>query len=79
MNHIFEHGGVLLDVSYTPAPPGDLDGPTIHSARVLDGDYKPTGPDIVGLLHGAHIIHPPGADGFSEAETFLSAIAGEIS
>lgn len=74
MKTIFEHAGVMLAVDYTPGDDG------IHSfneVRVLDGDYRPTGPNLTSLLDTAFVLTGRQGDHFS-AESFLSAIVTEI-
>lgn len=70
---IFEHAGVMLNVKYTM----EADRiPTFHEIRVLGDDYKPTGPDLTGLLNTT-LLMTKGLP-FPEAETFLSAITAEL-
>lgn len=69
MNHIFEHAGVMLDVDYIPGNP-----PTFQSVKVLGADYKPTGPNLLPMLHTTAIVN---ADE-TEAMRFLSAIVEDL-
>lgn len=74
--YIFEHCGVMLHVDYTTSPSGM---PEFHNIQVMDGNYRPTGPDLRPLLHQTLIIdrQPKRGDRF-DAQTFLSAIAQEL-
>ena len=71
--HIFELAGVLLNVQYSATQP-DV---TFHSVRVMDGDYKCVGPNLMPMLHNTllmtsrHGIH-------AEAMTMLSAITEDL-
>lgn len=71
--HIFELAGVLLNVQYSATKP-DV---TFHSVRVMDGDYKCVGPDLIPMLHNTLLL--TGAHGrHAEAMTLLSAITEDI-
>lgn len=73
MNHIFEHAGVMLDVQYQPGDP-----PTFQSVRVLGADYKPTGPNLLPLLHTTAILEMTADAEVVQATRFLSAIVEEL-
>ena len=75
MKHLFEHGGVLLDVEYDME-----DGePVFQSIYALGDDYKPTGPDLTGMLMGSYVLAKfDPANAQHEAMPFLSAICEEL-
>ena len=68
--HIHDHVGILLNITYTPHR---VEGPTIHDVHVLDDNYRCVGPDLVPLLHGTLVLVAPG-----EATPFLSLVAEEL-
>jgi hypothetical protein len=49
--------GVLLEVKHTP----DAGVCDIESVRVLDVNYRPTGPDLSRWLDSLYLIRPDGA------------------
>ena len=71
---IVEISGTLLHVEYVV----DSDGVTnFKSVRTLDRNYRPVGPDLTPLLHGA--LRVTATEGhFAEAESFLSSIVTEL-
>jgi hypothetical protein len=71
VQHIFERGGVMLDVQYELDPSRV---PTFKSIRVLGSDYKPTGPDLTLFLEDLVAVVGKG-----EGEHVLSIVAGEVS
>lgn len=73
MHHIFEHSGVMLSVDYEQGSP-----PLFRSVRVLGADYKPTGPDLLPLLHSVAFVGPASPLGLAAAQHFLSAIVEEL-
>lgn len=73
MNHIFEHAGVMLDVTYQQGDP-----PTFQSVRVLGADYQPTGPNLLPLLHDMAILERNVEADVVQATRFLSAIVEEL-
>lgn len=78
MIHIFEHAGIHLHVDYTPANSA-ADLPTFHTVRVLDANYRPTGPDLTTLLHHTLLLAAEPTPGErTDAITFLSAIAADL-
>jgi hypothetical protein len=72
---IVEHAGVLLWVEYD-----DVSPPTFNTVRVLDGEYRPVGPNLVPLLNDLVLILKPEAQVGEEveAERFLSNILTEM-
>lgn len=67
---VYESAGVNLRVEYSVAPDNI---PVFESIRVLDGDYRPCGPELLPLLANLLYLHTP-----LEAESFLSVLSGEI-
>lgn len=75
-HHIFEHCGVMLHVDYSNDQHGIAQ---FHDIRVMDGNYRPCGPDLRPLLHQALLItNAPVTGARLDAHTFLSAIAMEL-
>jgi hypothetical protein len=74
---IIDRSGVLMQVSYEEGRPATPDAPaepiTFHSVFVLDGDYRPTGPDILPLLDGMTVMISP-----SEATPFFCTVDAEL-
>lgn len=73
MNHIFEHAGVMFDVTYQQDDP-----PTFQSVHVLGADYQPTGPNLLPLLHDMAILERNVDADAVQATRFLSAIVEEL-
>ncbi len=74
--HIYEHAGVMLNVQYTPGDP-----PTFQDIRVLDRNYRPTGPDLQPLLHSAFFLESAKDENEQpcmDAQTILSAIVADL-
>lgn len=73
--HIFEHMGVHLHVEYSPG-----EQPEFHSVRVLDANYRPTGPDLTHFLHNTLIPcdDEPSMGADMCARSLLSAIVEEL-
>ena len=66
-----EYEGVVIEIEYDE--PNHVDGPLITSARVLDGDYRATGPNLLPLLDRCFLQTAP-----AEATWFLSQVVSEI-
>jgi hypothetical protein len=79
MKQLVEHEGVMLEIEYSPEFPvaSPPQGPEITSARVLDAEYRPTGPNLLHLLDKMYIEIVTGAD--LEASKFLGVVATELS
>lgn len=73
MRKLFEHGGVLLEVEYTPGSDAE-GGPTIISVRALGDNYAPAEPDLTGLLQNLLVLEEDGA----EMQYLFSKIAEEV-
>lgn len=73
MKQLVEHEGVMIEVEYELDGNEDVLGPNIISSRVLDGDYRATGPDLTPLLHKMAFMTSPDA-----ATKFLSMVADEL-
>jgi hypothetical protein len=71
MKQLCEHEGVLLEIEY--AERDHADGPRIDSARVLDSNYRATGPNLVPLLDKMFFLTLPG-----EGTMFFSRVADEL-
>lgn len=67
---VYENAGVTLRVEYSIAEDGV---PVFESIRVLDGNYRPCGPELAPFLAKLAYLHSP-----LEAELFLSILSGEI-
>ncbi len=67
-----ERNDVLLEVDYDAELPT-----TVKSVRVLDENYRATGPDLSLLLHDVLLL-VTSAPPLVEAERFLSSIVEEI-
>lgn len=67
---LYENAGVTLRVEYSIA---EYKVPVFESIRVLDGKYRPCGPELIPLLANLLYMHSP-----LEAEPLLSVITGEI-
>lgn len=65
--------GVFLQVTYHT----EDDAPTVTDIRVLDGDYRPTGPDLTEFLNRLVYISAS-KDGSVDGERFISTIIGEL-
>lgn len=72
MIHLFDHCGVLLSVDYIPGHPVHF-----NSVRVTDGDYKPVGPNLLGLLHHTLVPLSDLSSGMI-CQTFLSTICDDL-
>lgn len=68
--HLYEHGGVTLHVHYSV---GEDNIPTIESVRVLDGSYRPCGPDLVEFLQPMALMYTA-----THGEAMLSVIVGDL-
>lgn len=76
LTHIFEHSGVLLHVEYSR---NASDETHFHSVRVMDPQYRPTGPELIPLLHQSLLLDTEPVMGMRvDAKTFLSAIAEDL-
>ena len=76
MKQIVQHEGLMLEIQYDPDPSLGMSeklGPLINSARVLDSDYKPTGPNLVCFLDKCFFQIAE-----NEASKFLSLVANEL-
>lgn len=69
--HLYEYAGVTLSVDYTICATDGI--PTLVTARVLDSNYQPCGPDLIDWLQRLVFMHSP-----TDGESVLSIIAGEI-
>ena len=68
MKQLYEREGVILEIDY------DLEPDTVvNSARVLDANYRATGPNLVSFLDGMFVL--TSADGGSK---FFSLVADEL-
>lgn len=70
LTKLVDHDGVLFHVQYH-SPSVEL-GPIIESIQVLDGDYRPIGPNLVYLLDKMFMLINEG-----EGTKFLSLVADE--
>lgn len=69
---LYDCNTVMLEVQYTIAADGV---PEFHSIKVLDAEYRATGPDLTNMLHMLVALqqeHPPAGD------RVLSLICKEI-
>ena len=66
--HIYERAGVLLSIDYLPG-----EEPTFNSVRVLDADYRPTGPELRDLFHELFVLTGP-----SDGSHLLSLVAEDL-
>lgn len=79
LRHIYEHAGIMLDVQYTNDSSAQDGMPTFHSIRVMDSNYRPTGPDLRPMLHNTLIILQDPQPGLRlDAYTLLTCIAEEL-
>jgi len=67
---VYENAGVTLRVEYSIAEDGV---PVFESIRVLDGSYRPCGPELAPFLANLLYLHSS-----LEAEPLLSILSGEI-
>ena len=72
MRAIHEHEGIMLEIEYSEPDNVEL-GPILHGVRVLDRDYKATGPCLMPLLSGMFLL-----TGKGEGTMFFSKIADEL-
>jgi hypothetical protein len=72
---IHSFGGVMFQVEHTPATESDP-VPTIVSMRVLDADYKITGPDLAQLFD--ELVVPIKMGRRVELVPFLSIVKKEF-
>lgn len=72
--HIHEtESGVVMQVLYEDIPPNVLE---FKDVRVLDANYKPTGPDLTQFLHTVCRIWQE--KGETIGESYLSVLVNEI-
>lgn len=69
---VVERDGVLLEVEFQD--PQHVDGPHIQSVRVLDAEYRATGPDLTPMFNNLFFLTSE-----EEGERFLTSVASEIS
>lgn len=80
---VIERSGVMLQVEFVPPVSAD-EVISFNSIRVLDGDYRPCGPNLVQLLDPLLVLSPehegaqPGDTGVV-AERLLSTLIDEVS
>lgn len=73
MKAITSHEGVMLEIEYDPDPTLGIAGPTINIVRVLDSNYKATGPNLVEFLDKMFMLVNE-----KEGTKFLSVVAEEL-
>lgn len=61
--------GILFQVEHVGSPPD------LHSVRVLDGDYRPCGPNLALLFHNLLMLDDAASD---EATRLLSIIVEDL-
>lgn len=75
MYHITERAGVMLHVSFDKDDEGRV---CFHSIRVMDGEYRPVGPDLTPLFENTVSLDPPVVGEIREGEDLRSIICGEL-
>lgn len=79
---VVERAGVMLQVEFVP-PASPEETITFYNIRVLDGDYRPCGPNLVQLLDPLLVLSSesegaqPGDCGVV-AERLLSTLIDEV-
>lgn len=71
MKSIASCEGLLLEIDYDQGHV--LEGPIINSARVLDSDYRATGPNLVPMLDKMFFLKDA-----ANGEPFLNMVAQEL-